>query len=72
MDSGNMSDLKGLARDDRALSKIRCLADYMTQHPDYKIIPDPYYGDGEDFELAIALIEDACAGLANALKLQMK
>ena len=72
MDSGNMSDLKGLARGTQALSKIRCLADYMTQHPDYKVIPDPYYGDDEDFELAIALIEDACSGLANALKLQMK
>lgn len=67
MDEENIADLKRVARnkDDRA--KIRCLADYMTQHPEYSTVPDPYYGTGRDFELALDLIEDACREMAERL-----
>jgi protein-tyrosine phosphatase len=67
MDSGNMRDLKRVAGDAGHQQKIRCLADYMHHHPDYSVIPDPYYGGPEDFELALDLIEDACQGLAEKL-----
>ncbi len=33
-------------------------------------VPDPYYGDEEGFELALAQIEAACAGLARQLEKQ--
>jgi protein-tyrosine phosphatase len=68
MDNNNMDDLRLLARNDVDRKKLRCLADYMTGHPDYKTIPDPYYGQPKDFERALDLIEDACTGLAEQLK----
>ena len=39
----------------------------MTQHPEYSTVPDPYYGTGHDFELALDLIEDACREVAERL-----
>jgi protein-tyrosine phosphatase len=68
MDEGNMSDLLSLTRNDSDREKLGCLADYMTAHPRYHTIPDPYYGGPSDFELAIELIEDGCRGLAEELK----
>lgn len=67
MDAGNMADLQSVARNDDDRKKLRRLADYMTQHPSYNKIPDPYYGGAEAFELALDLIEDACRGLAEKL-----
>lgn len=68
MDSGNMDDLRSLTRNDADRKKLRSLADYMTHHPQYKTIPDPYYGGPDGFELALDLIEDACASLVEHLK----
>lgn len=75
MDEENMYDLKDLAR--RAVShgvvekgraaKELCAADFMRHHPDYSVIPDPYYGGERDFELALELIEDACEGIIREL-----
>lgn len=67
MDAGNMDDLSALTRTDADRAKLRSLAAYMTRHPSYTTIPDPYYGGEDDFELALDLIEDACQGLARAL-----
>jgi len=72
MDEDNIFDIERKARNDSDLKKIRCLADFMTQHPQYHTIPDPYYGGAKDFELALDLIEDACHGLADYLKNTMK
>ncbi len=67
MDAGNMDDLSALTRTDADRAKLRSLAAYMTRHPSYTTIPDPYYGGEDDFELALDLIEDACQELARAL-----
>lgn len=63
MDYENISDLNSLARTDEERKKILCAADFMTHHPAYHTVPDPYYGDEKDFELALELIEDACDGI---------
>lgn len=63
MDNENMSDLMALARSDDDRRKLMCMAGFMSRHPEYDTIPDPYYGNAGDFELAIELIEDACDGL---------
>ncbi len=68
MDSENIADLKRLVRDEESLAKIRCLADFLTQHPKYKTVPDPYYGTMKDFNVALDLIEDACTSVAEMLK----
>src|SRR5690606_24075258 len=33
-------------------------------------VPDPYYGDGEGFELVLDLVDNACQGLLNYFKRQ--
>ena len=67
MDSGNERSLLGLAQtaDDRR--KIVPMGDYLRRHPGQHTIPDPYYGDGRDFEYVIELLEDACEGLLQRL-----
>ena len=63
MDHENMADLRRLARTDEERGKILCAADFMTRHPGYDTVPDPYYGGADGFELALDLIEDACDGI---------
>lgn len=71
MDEENMHDLNRLAVEAKRHSPdgaephalLYCAADFMTRHPDYHTVPDPYYGTERDFELAIELIEDACDGI---------
>ena len=68
MDHENIADLNRIAPDEESKNKIRCLADYMTSHPQYDTVPDPYYGTMKDFRLALDLIEDACEEMAESLK----
>ena len=68
MDEQNIIDLESLARTDKDREKILCLADYLTCHPDYTTVPDPYYGSGKDFDIALDLIEDACKEVVRRLK----
>ena len=63
MDHENMKALNNLAESDEERDKLLCAADFMTRHPQYKTVPDPYYGGESDFELALDLIEDACDGI---------
>ena len=67
MDEENLYDLRRLAGTRERAAKIRCLADYLRQHPGQKTVPDPYYGGARDFEFALDLIEDGCAGLLEEL-----
>ena len=36
--------------------KVIRMADYFTKYKGRTSVPDPYYGDGEDFELALGSI----------------
>lgn len=67
MDADNYRGLMRMARRPEQQQKIGMLADYMSEHPGRSVIPDPYYGDASDFELALELIEDACRGLLREL-----
>lgn len=67
MDRENVADLERLAPTAADRQKIRCLADYLTEHPQYHTVPDPYYGHEPDFRLALDLIEDACREVARRL-----
>lgn len=68
MDKENIADLNRVARNDADRKKIRCLADSLTRHPQYTTVPDPYYGSGKDFDIALDLIEDACDEVVRQLK----
>ena len=70
MDNENLYDLRRIAGSQERAKKIRCLADYLRNHPGQETVPDPYYGGAKDFEFALDLIEDGCAGLLDELCLE--
>ncbi|MBQ3634978.1 MAG: low molecular weight phosphotyrosine protein phosphatase [Bacteroidales bacterium] len=64
MDGENMAALTRMAKQNGAdAGRIVCLADYLTESREYTTVPDPYYGDEEDFEIALRLIEEAVDNL---------
>ena len=67
MDSDNYRQASCLVCNSHQKSKIRMMADYLTTHAGYRLIPDPYYGGERDFELVIELLEDACSNLLRQL-----
>lgn len=65
MDDSNIRALYDKAPSVETSRKIVRMADYLTSHPDYDHIPDPYYGGAKGFDLVIDLLED---GVTNLLK----
>ena len=66
MDKNNVKGLLNIAPNSEDEQKIVMMADYLREH-DHTFVPDPYYGEAEDFELVIDLLEDACQGLLEQL-----
>ena len=67
MDEENMQALQRLQPKGGHRADLRCMADFLTRHPEHKTVPDPYYGGPEGFELALDLLEDACEELLKQL-----
>lgn len=63
MDRENYRIITSKALDEESRKKVRMLTDYLQEHKNTDIVPDPYYGDLSDFDYALDLIEDACDGL---------
>lgn len=63
MDASNLSRLRSLAATPGEEAKIVGMADFISQHPGWDHIPDPYYEGAEGFELVLDLLEDACETL---------
>lgn len=49
--------------------KIRRMTEFCLKHK-AQVVPDPYYGDNNGFEAVLDLVEDACEGLIQFVKLQ--
>lgn len=63
MDEDNLRALRRKADTaPRATAVFLRMADYLSRHADTKI-PDPYYGNADDFEHVLDLLEDASEGL---------
>jgi protein-tyrosine phosphatase len=62
MDAQNVRALKQAAPNAECCKKIVEMASFLTQH-NAAFIPDPYYGEDDDFEEVVELLEDACQGL---------
>lgn len=71
MDDENVATLKQLARNQDDEKKIQKMTDFSKEWG-YSEVPDPYYGGDEGFELVLDLLEDACEGLLEATKKQLK
>ena len=50
--------------------KVKRLAEFF-QSSDATVVPDPYYGQAQDFELVLDLIEDGVSGLIKHCKKQL-
>lgn len=72
MDNDNYRTITSTARTAAQRNKVRKMADYFAEHADASSVPDPYYGDGEAFELALDLIEDGCRGILRSLNSRIK
>lgn len=68
MDHDNFRAVTAKAPTATDAAKVKMLTDYLQHHAETDIVPDPYYGDSADFNYALDLIEDACAGLFKALQ----
>jgi protein-tyrosine phosphatase len=66
MDRQNLQAIRGLTPTPPA-GQVRLLLDYAPQQP-LREVPDPYYGELEDFELVFRLTQLAAEGLLRALR----
>ena len=48
--------------------KLQLLLQYHPAYPQYREVPDPYYGGAKGFALVLALIEQGCEGLLQQLR----
>jgi low molecular weight protein-tyrosine phosphatase len=65
MDLSNVEELRRLAPSETARAKVRLLREFdaaSVQTGDLDV-PDPYYGEGDGFELVLDHVQAACAGL---------
>lgn len=67
MDDRNVDDLCERAPGVEEETKIRRMADYCV-HKVVDYVPDPYYGGASGFENVLDILEDACAGLLEAIR----
>ncbi len=67
MDEDNYLAITSKAMSEADREKVIRLSDYLLDHPGAHSVPDPYYGNGTDFELALDLIEDGCRHLLAAI-----
>ena len=66
MDDMNIENLRRLAPDADAWTKIHRMTDYSRRYA-HDHVPDPYYSGADGFELVLDLLEDACDGLLDHL-----
>ena len=67
MDDGNYRSVQSYARNNQDMRKVKYLSNELYPNEN-RTIPDPYYGDKDDFEYAYCFIEEACAAFINNLK----
>lgn len=71
MDDENLRDIRERAPAGTEFSKIRKFTDFCAGNFAARtFVPDPYYGGEKDFELALDIIENGCAGLLAELEKQ--
>ncbi|HEX8205452.1 MAG TPA: low molecular weight protein-tyrosine-phosphatase [Solirubrobacteraceae bacterium] len=62
MDSENLRDLRALAPDEEARSKVRLLRGPGLD------VPDPYYGGPDGFDTVLDQVEEACRALLEEVR----
>lgn len=67
MDAQNLIDIRGHTTDAVLLERTGLLLDLVPTHP-LREVPDPYYGDEEDFNEVLRMLEEACTALLSSLR----
>ena len=67
MDHENYCTITSMAPDNTSKAKVEMIAQYISNHKNVDVVPDPYYGGDKGFELVIELLEDACEGIIDTL-----
>lgn len=67
MDDNNLRDLQALCPAPLQ-HKLRLFMEFADNN--YLSVPDPYYGDGEGFQLVLNLVEEAADALLNHIRKQ--
>jgi protein-tyrosine phosphatase len=70
MDHEVHGDVLNLA-DKKFRQKVYRMTDFNTQIEAFDV-PDPFYGNAEEFELVLDILEDACKGLLEKIKDELK
>ena len=66
MDEDNLRILRAECPQ-RLQHRLHRFLDYSARYPETEV-PDPYYGSGDGFERVLDLVEDASAGLLEAIR----
>lgn len=66
MDRSNYDNVVKLVRDKNDISKVKLILEAASSSASTEV-PDPYWGDSEDFENVYALLNDACDKIAQHL-----
>ena len=66
MDQSNYSNIISLARDNADIGKVKLFLEANSEIKN-KNVPDPYYGDQNDFEYVYKLVDETCNILAKSL-----
>ncbi len=67
LDRANRRDLRRLAPDDDAASKVVLLREDDPEAPEGAEVPDPWYGGDDDFDEVVELVTAACRRLVDRL-----
>lgn len=70
MDQENLAAVQRLAQGTTHRARIEPITHYCQRHR-LDAVPDPYYGGPDGFEHVLDILEDACEGLLNRLKLEI-
>ncbi len=72
MDHANARELRARAPHAGGAEKVRLLREFDPAFAGELEVPDPYYGGGEGFDLVIDLVESACRGLLDDVRLRLR
>ncbi|MBQ9137437.1 MAG: low molecular weight phosphotyrosine protein phosphatase [Alistipes sp.] len=67
MDDSNYERVSRLAPERKYLDKLYRMVQFITIHPEYTYVPDPYYEGVEGFELVLDMLENGCEQLLQHL-----
>jgi protein-tyrosine phosphatase len=67
MDLQNLSNIKKVAETEEQVHKIRLMRNFSEPNQDL-IVPDPYYGNMEDFKEVFSILTKSCKALLDQVK----